>query len=81
MSRLTALSFFAAAIISSGCFAAEPNTWPGWRGPVSSGSAVSGSYASGWSDGKNILWSAPLPGKGCSTPVVWAESITATKRV
>ena len=78
MSRLTALSFFAAAIISSGCFAAEPKTWPGWRGPVSSGSAVSGSYASGWADGKNILWSAPLPGKGCSTPVVWGESIFVT---
>ncbi|MEC7775180.1 MAG: PQQ-binding-like beta-propeller repeat protein [Planctomycetota bacterium] len=45
---------------------------------MSSGSAVSGSYASGWSDGKNILWSAPLPGKGCSTPVVWGESIFVT---
>ncbi len=45
---------------------------------MSSGSAVSGSYASGWADGKNILWSAPLPGKGCSTPVVWAESIFVT---
>jgi outer membrane protein assembly factor BamB len=45
---------------------------------VSAGSTPSGSYASGWADGKNILWTAPLPGKGCSTPVVWGDRIFIT---
>ena len=80
MSRSAALSFLAVSVVSFGCLAAEPgpNSWPGWRGPVSAGSTASGSYASGWADGKNILWTAPLPGKGCSTPVVWGESIFIT---
>lgn len=80
MSRSAALTFLAVVSLSFGGFATEPgpNTWPGWRGPASAGSATSGAYASGWSDGKNILWKAPLPGKGCSTPVVWGESIFIT---
>ena len=80
MSRSAALSFLAVSVVSFGCLAAEPgpNSWPGWRGPVSAGSTASGSYASGWADGKNILWTAPLPGKGCSTPVVWGDRIFIT---
>ena len=80
MSRSAALSFLVVSVVSFGCLAAEPgpNSWPGWRGPVSAGSTASGSYASGWADGKNILWTAPLPGKGCSTPVVWGDSIFVT---
>jgi outer membrane protein assembly factor BamB len=80
MSSSAALSFLAVSVVSFGCLAAEPgpNSWPGWRGPVSAGSTPSGSYASGWADGKNILWTAPLPGKGCSTPVVWGDRIFIT---
>ena len=80
MSSSAALSFLAVSVVSFGCLAAEPgpSSWPGWRGPVSAGSTASGSYASGWADGKNILWTAPLPGKGCSTPVVWGDSIFVT---
>ena len=80
MSRSAALSFLVVSVVSFGCLAAEPgpNSWPGWRGPVSAGSTASGSYASGWADGKNILWTAPLPGKGCSTPVVWGDRIFIT---
>jgi outer membrane protein assembly factor BamB len=80
MSKLATLSFLAVLVFFSATFATEPgpNTWPGWRGPASAGSTPTGSYASGWADGKNILWTAPLPGKGCSTPVVWGESIFIT---
>ena len=80
MSKLATLSFLAVFVFFSATFATEPgpNTWPGWRGPASAGSTPTGSYASGWADGKNILWTAPLPGKGCSTPVVWGDSIFIT---
>ena len=80
MSKVATLSFLAIFVFFSATFTAEPgpNTWPGWRGPLSAGSTPTGSYASGWADGKNILWTAPLPGKGCSTPVVWGESIFIT---
>ena len=72
--------FFAAVCFSGVCFSTEPasGSWPSWRGPGSAGSVTTGAYASGWGDGKNILWKTPLPGKGCSTPVVWGESIFIT---
>lgn len=52
--------------------------WPGWRGVDSSGSTDKGMYAAKFSDTENVLWKAPLPGKGCSTPVVWGEQIVLT---
>jgi outer membrane protein assembly factor BamB len=52
--------------------------WPAWRGADSSGSTRKGSYAAKFSDSENVLWKAELPGKGCSTPVVWDEKIFLT---
>ena len=74
------MMFLATVFFSTECFTREPasGTWMSWRGPGSAGSVATGAYASGWEDGKNILWKAPLPGKGCSTPVVWGESIFIT---
>ena len=57
---------------------AEAQTnWPRWRGPRDNGSVESGNYPIKW-DADNVLWKAPLPGKGCSTPIVWNERIYLT---
>ena len=65
---------FLAAIAS-----AETNSnWPRWRGPRDNGSTESGAYPTKWDATTNVLWSAPLPGKGCSTPIVWNERIYVT---
>jgi outer membrane protein assembly factor BamB len=50
-----------------------------WRGPHK-GSAAQGAYLVKW-DSTNVLWNAPLPGKGCSTPIVWAKQIVLTAPV
>jgi len=69
----------AAALVTSGIATAEPDSnWPRWRGPRDNGSNESGSYPSKWDATTNVLWSAPLPGKGCSTPIVWNERIYLT---
>jgi len=58
--------------------AAEPPAdWTSWRGPGAAGSTEKGDYPAQWSDG-HILWKAPLPGKGCSTPIVLAGRIYVT---
>ena len=31
-----------------------------------------------FSPDKNVAWKAPLPGRGCSTPVVWEDKIYLT---
>ena len=65
-----ALSFSVFSMMPAVQAAEEAPTWPSWRGVGDTGSTSAGSYATSWSDGKNILWKTALPGKGCSTPIV-----------
>lgn len=59
--------------------AAEPSShWPNWRGPNFNGTAEAKGLPSSWSPTDGVLWSAPLPGKGSATPVVWGERIFLT---
>ncbi|MCZ6795512.1 MAG: PQQ-binding-like beta-propeller repeat protein [Planctomycetota bacterium] len=60
--------------------ASEPaaKRWPAWRGPHAAGTAGTGSYAVRWDAAKHLMWKVKLPGKGCSTPVVWDEHIILT---
>lgn len=67
------------ALLTAGAALAESNAnWPRWRGPRDNGSNESGSYPVQWDATTNVLWKAPLPGKGCSTPIVWNERIYLT---
>jgi outer membrane protein assembly factor BamB len=51
--------------------------WPSWRGPGSNGSTVENDYPVDL-DPTNALWCAALPGKGCSTPIVWDQAVFLT---
>ena len=51
--------------------------WPSWRGPQDAGSVEGGTYPTTFSP-ESALWSRPLPGKGCSTPIVWERNIFVT---
>jgi outer membrane protein assembly factor BamB len=55
----------------------QAEEWPRWRGPRDNGSIEDGSYPVQW-DARNTLWKTPLPGKGCSTPIVWNKRIYLT---
>jgi len=52
--------------------------WPHWRGPADHGSTESGTYPAKFDANTNILWKVTLPGKGCSTPIVWQKRIYLT---
>ncbi len=52
--------------------------WPQWRGPDGNGVAAAGRYPVAFSATNDVLWSAPLPGKGSSTPVVQGDRIVLT---
>ncbi len=72
-------AFTIAAILAANLALADTNpNWPRWRGPRDNGSNESGSYPVKWDSSTNVLWTAPLPGKGCSTPIVWNERIYLT---
>jgi len=51
--------------------------WPVWRGPSGQG-LVTGTYPDTWSDTENVLWKKPVPGRGNSSPIVWADRIFLT---
>ena len=60
---------------------AKVENWPRWRGPRDNGSTETGRYPVTWSGTTNVLWKAELPGKGCSTPIVWEQKIYVTAPV
>ena len=51
--------------------------WPQWRGPYFNGMAR-GDAPTTWNDTTNIKWSANIPGRGFSTPVIWGDKIFLT---
>lgn len=55
--------------------------WPHWRGPRDNGSTEGGAYPVKWDATNNVLWKAALPGKGCSTPIVWNRRLFLTAPV
>ncbi len=59
----------------------EPDlNWPKWRGPQDNGSIETGTYPVEFGS-SNVLWKTPLPGKGCSTPIVWKQTVYLTAPV
>ena len=71
--------FLGGACASS--LAAAPANWPHWRGPGDNGSTDAGHYPIQWSGTSNLVWKAPLPGKGCSTPIIWNHRLFVTAPV
>lgn len=49
--------------------------WPSWRGPQGTGAASRAHPPVEWSESRNVAWKVPVPGRGSSTPVVWADQV------
>ena len=69
-----------ASLLVGLCCTAIAGEWPRWRGPGCDGSAPPGRYPVKWAPAE-VAWKAPLPGKGCSTPVVLNRRIYLTAPV
>ncbi len=65
---------FAVCFASSSLFA----NWTNWRGPNFNLSTGDQAFPSQFSDSKNVVWSAPIPGEGTSTPAIWGDAIYLT---
>lgn len=70
----------AGGIVVAGVAGSADENWPRWRGP-SDNAVVEAALPVEWSDTANLAWKAPLPGRGCSTPVVWDNVIVLTAPV
>lgn len=62
---------------------AAADNWGQWRGPLATGVAPQADPPLVWneSDGTNVRWKSPIPGRGHSTPVVWNDRIFLTTAV
>lgn len=50
--------------------------WPWWRGPAGNGiAAAEQNPPLSWSDSENIVWSAPLPGRGHGSATVVGDQV------
>lgn len=68
-----------AVVLGAGCFAASADEWPQWRGPTGDGRCTESGLPTKWSATEGVLWKAPLPGPGNSTPVVWGDRVFVTQ--
>ena len=57
------------------------DSWPAWRGPLSTGVAPGADPPLEWSEAKNVAWKTSIPGLGHSTPIVWGDRIFLTTAV
>jgi outer membrane protein assembly factor BamB len=80
--RLSSLSFICLlsllAAQTSSSDAANSSNWPQWRGPDAQGVSSDKNLPTEWSETKNVLWKAAIPGKGFSQPIIWGKKVFLT---
>lgn len=54
--------------------------WPCWRGPDSLGVSAEKDLPTAWSKDQNIAWTAPVPGKGASSPIIVGDRVYVTSQ-
>ena len=76
----TALRFFLPLfLVLISCGVASPEDWLQWRGPHGNNTTDPGiKFSDDWKVGENVLWQAPIPGRGHSSPVVAGQTIFVT---
>ena len=62
-------------LISNISIHANIENWPGWRGPRGDGSSLDPGLPVSWTIKENLVWKAPLPGKGHASPIVWDNRV------
>ncbi len=69
--RLYCYSALAVVIVLGLGGSARPQDWPQWRGPLGQGiTSAKNLPPSAGSTSLKVLWKTPIPGEGCSSPVV-----------
>ena len=80
-SQAVSLVFLVAAIMLVSVQATQARTdgnWPDWRGPTTQGHSDATDLPLTWSEEENVTWRSEIPGRGWSTPIIWAGQIWVT---
>jgi len=65
----------AAAIENSSDVVAAPGDWPWWHGPTWNNHASGPEPPTEWSETKNVVWKASVPGRGHASPIVVGQQV------
>ena len=63
------------ASVATWARAEEGANWPQWRGPAFNGSSPAANLPDALDKNQNLAWSAPMPGPGSGTPIVWQNRV------
>jgi outer membrane protein assembly factor BamB len=71
-------------LIAGASVLAQAEDWPQFRGPTGQGHATERGLPLEWSESNNIIWKAPVPGLGWSSPTVangrvWLTTVVESK--
>ena len=67
------------AVVCAFSSALQAESWPQFRGPGGSATAVEGAtIPAEWDAEKNVKWKTDLPGPGSSSPIYWEEKLFVT---
>jgi len=72
---------FAFVVGSLSCGCARAANWPAWRGTEGVGTTPEKNLPVRWSATENVKWKVPLPDRGNSTPIVWADKVFVTQAI
>ena len=75
---MTRRTLFALLVAAAAAPLAVADNWPQWRGPQFDGHSADTGLPAEWGPDKNVVWKFKLPGRGASTPAVWADRIFLT---
>jgi outer membrane protein assembly factor BamB len=77
------LSFAVAALVPAFVPAPAPpdTTWPQFRGHAGRAVSPVATVPTSWSTTINVAWSADVPGRAWSSPIVWGDQVIVTSAV
>jgi outer membrane protein assembly factor BamB len=79
--RILASLAIAGVVLVPAVRAASPPAWPQFRGPGGAGIADDATLPVSWSTTEHVAWTANLPGRGWSSPIVWGDRVFVTSAV
>lgn len=63
------------AVTAAGPISVAEGDWPWWRGPTRNGIAETQDVPTDFSDARNVIWSAEIPGRGHSSATIVGEGV------
>src|SRR5262245_56726471 len=79
--RPAALVVLVIAVTSRPAHPAPQHGWPHTRGPPANAFAPNADPPTTWDAKTHLKWTADLPGKGSSSPIVWGDQVIVAAAV